>query len=71
MGWDGHGNILTPPFLTFLAFLPFLPCPQVLIYEAAAFQGRSFTISRDIYDLKRLPEPGLPTVGSLRVLGGW
>lgn len=44
--------------------------PQVLIYEAAAFQGRSFTISRDIYDLKRLPEPALPTVGSLRVLGG-
>ncbi|NXJ19347.1 CRBG2 protein, partial [Dicrurus megarhynchus] len=44
--------------------------PQVLIYEATAFQGRSFTISRDIYDLKRLPEPALPTVGSLRVLGG-
>uniref|UniRef100_A0A674HVF4 Crystallin beta-gamma domain containing 2 n=1 Tax=Taeniopygia guttata TaxID=59729 RepID=A0A674HVF4_TAEGU len=44
--------------------------PQVLIYEAAAFQGRSFTISRDIYDLKRLSEPALPTVGSLRVLGG-
>ncbi|NWX57642.1 CRBG2 protein, partial [Promerops cafer] len=44
--------------------------PQVLIYEAAAFQGRSFTISRDIYDLKHLPEPALPTVGSLRVLGG-
>ncbi|NWY33012.1 CRBG2 protein, partial [Pheucticus melanocephalus] len=44
--------------------------PQVLIYEAAAFQGRSFTISRDIYDLRRLPEPALPTVGSLRVLGG-
>ncbi|XP_041319107.1 beta/gamma crystallin domain-containing protein 2 [Pyrgilauda ruficollis] len=44
--------------------------PQVLIYEAAAFQGRSFTISRDIYDLKRLPEAALPTVGSLRVLGG-
>ncbi|XP_016159167.1 PREDICTED: absent in melanoma 1-like protein [Ficedula albicollis] len=44
--------------------------PQVLIYEAAAFQGRSFPISRDIYDLKRLPEPALPTVGSLRVLGG-
>uniref|UniRef100_A0A8C3EKC3 Crystallin beta-gamma domain containing 2 n=1 Tax=Corvus moneduloides TaxID=1196302 RepID=A0A8C3EKC3_CORMO len=44
--------------------------PRVLIYEAAAFQGRSFTISRDIYDLKRLPEPALPTVGSLRVLGG-
>ncbi|NXD31269.1 CRBG2 protein, partial [Spelaeornis formosus] len=44
--------------------------PQVVIYEAAAFQGHSFTISRDIYDLKQLPEPGLPTVGSLRVLGG-
>ncbi|KFW78160.1 Absent in melanoma 1-like, partial [Manacus vitellinus] len=44
--------------------------PQVLIYESAGFQGRSFTISRDIYDLKRLPEPGLPPVGSLRVLGG-
>lgn len=61
-----------PPHLVPLVpFLPFLPCPQVLIYEAAAFQGRSFTISRDIYDLKGLPEPGLPTVGSLRVLGGW
>ncbi|XP_069731419.1 beta/gamma crystallin domain-containing protein 2 isoform X2 [Phaenicophaeus curvirostris] len=44
--------------------------PQVLIYEAAGFQGRSFTISRDIYDLKRLPGPALPTVGSLHVLGG-
>uniref|UniRef100_A0A8C5IEM8 Crystallin beta-gamma domain containing 2 n=1 Tax=Junco hyemalis TaxID=40217 RepID=A0A8C5IEM8_JUNHY len=44
--------------------------PQVLIYEAAAFQGRSFTVSRDIYDLRRLPEAALPTVGSLRVLGG-
>ncbi|XP_075029904.1 beta/gamma crystallin domain-containing protein 2 [Calonectris borealis] len=44
--------------------------PQVLIYEAAGFQGRSFTISRDIYDLKSLPGPALPTVGSLHVLGG-
>nr|XP_005500751.1 LOW QUALITY PROTEIN: absent in melanoma 1-like protein [Columba livia] len=44
--------------------------PQVLIYEAAGFNGRSFTISRDIYDLKRLPGPALATVGSLRVLGG-
>ncbi|XP_071623890.1 beta/gamma crystallin domain-containing protein 2 [Heliangelus exortis] len=44
--------------------------PQVLIYEAASFQGSSFTISRDIYDLKSLPGPALPTVGSLRVLGG-
>lgn len=58
-GWDGLGTILTPP------------CPQVLIYEAAAFQGRSFTLSRDIYNLKRLPKPALPTVGSLRILGGW
>lgn len=46
-------------------------CPQVLIYEAAGFQGRRFTISRDIYDLKRLPGPALPTVGSLHILGGW
>lgn len=61
----------SPHHVPFLTFLPFLTCPQVLIYEAAAFQGRSFTISRDIYDLKQLPEPGLPTVGSLRVLGGW
>uniref|UniRef100_A0A8B9NXT1 Beta/gamma crystallin 'Greek key' domain-containing protein n=1 Tax=Accipiter nisus TaxID=211598 RepID=A0A8B9NXT1_9AVES len=44
--------------------------PQVLIYEAAGFQGRSFTISRDIYDVKRLPGLVLPTVGSLHVLGG-
>uniref|UniRef100_A0A8V5HCE7 Uncharacterized protein n=1 Tax=Melopsittacus undulatus TaxID=13146 RepID=A0A8V5HCE7_MELUD len=44
--------------------------PQVLIYEAVGFQGRSFTINRDIYDLKHLPGPTLPTVGSLHVLGG-
>ncbi|XP_021231383.1 absent in melanoma 1-like protein [Numida meleagris] len=43
--------------------------PQVVIYEDAGFQGRSFTISRDIYDLKRLPELPLSTVGSMRVLG--
>lgn len=70
MGWDGCGTVLTSPFSPFSPVSP-LTCPQVLIYEAAAFQGRSFTISRDIYDLKRLPEPALPTVGSLRVLGGW
>lgn len=45
--------------------------PQVLIYEDTGFQGHSFIISRDIYDLKRLPELLLPTVGSMRVLGGW
>ncbi|NXG48111.1 CRBG2 protein, partial [Psilopogon haemacephalus] len=44
--------------------------PEVLIYEAAGFQGRSFTISRDLYDLKSLSEPALATVGSLHVLGG-
>ncbi|POI32561.1 hypothetical protein CIB84_003686 [Bambusicola thoracicus] len=44
--------------------------PQVLIYEHMGFQGHSFIISRDIYDLKRLPELLLPTVGSMRVLGG-
>ncbi|KAI1231126.1 hypothetical protein IHE44_0008059 [Lamprotornis superbus] len=65
MGWGGRGTI--SPHL--VPSLTSLTCPQVLIYEAAAFQGRSFTISRDIYDLKRLPEPALPTVGSLRVLG--
>lgn len=42
-----------------------------MIYEAAGFQGHSFTISRDIYDLKSLSEPALATVGSLHVLGGW
>ncbi|NXS98758.1 CRBG2 protein, partial [Jacana jacana] len=44
--------------------------PQVLIYEAAGFQGRNFAISRDIYDLKSLPGTALSTVGSLHVLGG-
>lgn len=45
--------------------------PQVLIYEAAGFQGRSSAINRDIYDLRNLPGLALPTLGSLRVLGGW
>ncbi|NXN95769.1 CRBG2 protein, partial [Rhinopomastus cyanomelas] len=44
--------------------------PQVLIYEAAGFQGRSFTINRDVYDLKGLSGAALATVGSLHVLGG-
>ncbi|XP_054251135.1 beta/gamma crystallin domain-containing protein 2 [Indicator indicator] len=44
--------------------------PQVLVYEATGFQGRSFTISRDLYDLKGLAEATLATVGSLHVLGG-
>lgn len=45
--------------------------PQVLIYEDAGFQGHSFAVNRDIYDLKNLPGLALPTLGSLRVLGGW
>uniref|UniRef100_A0A8B9TCV4 Crystallin beta-gamma domain containing 2 n=1 Tax=Anas platyrhynchos TaxID=8839 RepID=A0A8B9TCV4_ANAPL len=44
--------------------------PQVLIYEAAGFQGRSSAVNRDIYDLRNLPGLALPTLGSLRVLGG-
>ncbi|NXE50166.1 CRBG2 protein, partial [Casuarius casuarius] len=44
--------------------------PQAVVYEAAGFQGRSFAVSRDVYDLRRLPGPPLPAVGSLRVLGG-
>ncbi|GAB0199546.1 beta/gamma crystallin domain-containing protein 2 [Grus japonensis] len=46
------------------------PIRLVLIYEAAGFQGRSFAINRDVYDLKCLPGPALTTVGSLHVLGG-
>ncbi|XP_010184832.1 PREDICTED: absent in melanoma 1-like protein, partial [Mesitornis unicolor] len=45
-------------------------CPQVRIYEAAGFQGRSFAISRDIYNLMCLPGLALATMGSLHVLGG-
>uniref|UniRef100_A0A8C3GGQ2 Crystallin beta-gamma domain containing 2 n=1 Tax=Cairina moschata TaxID=8855 RepID=A0A8C3GGQ2_CAIMO len=44
--------------------------PQVLIYEDAGFQGRSSAVNRDIYDLRNLPGLALPTLGSLRVLGG-
>lgn len=56
-------STLTPP-----AF------PQVVVYEATGFQGRSWEVSRDIYNLQQ-PEdsqsPHLASVGSLRVLGGW
>ncbi|XP_066838473.1 beta/gamma crystallin domain-containing protein 2 isoform X3 [Anser cygnoides] len=44
--------------------------PQVVIYEDVGFQGHSFAVNRDIYDLKNLPGLALPTLGSLRVLGG-
>ncbi|XP_054427468.1 beta/gamma crystallin domain-containing protein 2 [Pteronotus mesoamericanus] len=47
--------------------------PKAVIYEAPGFQGRSWEVSRDIYNLQQ-PEdshsPHLASVGSLRVLGG-
>ncbi|XP_008071237.1 absent in melanoma 1-like protein [Carlito syrichta] len=47
--------------------------PKAVVYEAPGFQGRSWEVSRDIYSLQQ-PEdsqsPHLPSVGSLRVLGG-
>uniref|UniRef100_A0A2K6QHL4 Beta/gamma crystallin 'Greek key' domain-containing protein n=1 Tax=Rhinopithecus roxellana TaxID=61622 RepID=A0A2K6QHL4_RHIRO len=48
--------------------------PRAVVYEAPGFQGRSWEVSRDIYNLQQ-PEdsqsPHLASVGSLRVLGGW
>ncbi|XP_045867910.1 beta/gamma crystallin domain-containing protein 2 isoform X3 [Meles meles] len=47
--------------------------PKVVVYEATGFQGWSWEVSRDIYNLQQ-PEdsqsPHLASVGSLRVLGG-
>uniref|UniRef100_A0A673UZX8 Crystallin beta-gamma domain containing 2 n=1 Tax=Suricata suricatta TaxID=37032 RepID=A0A673UZX8_SURSU len=47
--------------------------PKVVVYEATGFQGQSWEVSRDIYNLQQ-PEdsqsPHLASVGSLRVLGG-
>ncbi|XP_069335259.1 beta/gamma crystallin domain-containing protein 2 [Eulemur rufifrons] len=47
--------------------------PKAVVYEAPGFQGRSWEVSRDIYNLQQ-PEdsqsPHLISVGSLRVLGG-
>ncbi|XP_004426185.2 PREDICTED: absent in melanoma 1-like protein [Ceratotherium simum simum] len=47
--------------------------PKAVVYEAPGFQGQSWEVSRDIYNLQQ-PEdsqsPQLPSVGSLRVLGG-
>ncbi|XP_013375077.1 PREDICTED: absent in melanoma 1-like protein isoform X2 [Chinchilla lanigera] len=47
--------------------------PKAVVYEAPGFQGKSWEVSRDIYNLRR-PEdsqsPNLESVGSLRVLGG-
>ncbi|XDA73163.1 hypothetical protein R6Z07F_003442 [Ovis aries] len=47
--------------------------PKAVVYEAPGFQGRSWEVNRDIYNLQQ-PEdsqsPSLASVGSLRVLGG-
>ncbi|XP_066494797.1 beta/gamma crystallin domain-containing protein 2 [Tiliqua scincoides] len=47
--------------------------PKALIYEEPHFQGRSWEVSRDIYNVKK-PESSqdskMPTVGSLKILGG-
>ncbi|XP_021793620.2 beta/gamma crystallin domain-containing protein 2 isoform X1 [Papio anubis] len=47
--------------------------PRAVVYEAPGFQGRSWEVSQDIYNLQQ-PEdsqsPHLASVGSLRVLGG-
>ncbi|KAM5248626.1 beta/gamma crystallin domain-containing protein 2 [Ctenodactylus gundi] len=47
--------------------------PKAVVYEAPDFQGRSWEVNRDIYNLQQ-PEdsqsPQLASVGSLRVLGG-
>ncbi|XP_007933959.1 beta/gamma crystallin domain-containing protein 2 [Orycteropus afer afer] len=47
--------------------------PKAVVYEAPGFQGRSWEVSRDIYNLQQ-PEdsqsPCLASMGSLRVLGG-
>ncbi|MBZ3882063.1 Absent in melanoma 1-like protein [Sciurus carolinensis] len=47
--------------------------PKAVVYEAPGFQGKSWEVSRDIYNLQQ-PEdsqsPHLASVGSLRILGG-
>lgn len=53
---------------------PGTPFIQAVVYEAPDFQGQSWEVSGDIYNLQQ-PEdsqsPQLTTVGSLRILGGW
>lgn len=50
------------------------PFIQAVVYEAPGFQGQSWEVSGDIYNLQQ-PEdsqsPQLTSVGSLRILGGW
>ncbi|CAH7436317.1 beta/gamma crystallin domain-containing protein 2 [Phodopus roborovskii] len=47
--------------------------PKAVVYEAPGFQGQSWEVSGDIYNLRQ-PEdsqsPQLTSVGSLRILGG-
>ncbi|XP_051027591.1 beta/gamma crystallin domain-containing protein 2 [Acomys russatus] len=47
--------------------------PKAVVYEAPGFQGQSWEVSGDIYNLQQ-PEdrqsPHLTSVGSLRILGG-
>lgn len=47
--------------------------PKAVVYEAPGFQGQSWEVCRDIYNLQQ-PEdsqsPNLTSVGSLRILGG-
>ncbi|XP_031234861.1 beta/gamma crystallin domain-containing protein 2 [Mastomys coucha] len=47
--------------------------PKAVVYEAPGFQGQSWEVSGDIYNLQQ-PEdsrsPQLTSVGSLRILGG-
>ena len=70
LGWlGGSGSRSLPTNLT----QPLSP-PQAVVYEAPGFQGQSWEVSRDIYNLQQ-PEdsqsPSLASVGSLQVLGGW
>lgn len=47
--------------------------PKALIYEEPHFQGHSWEVCRDIYDVKKpenSQESKMPTVGSLKILGG-
>ncbi|XP_062818814.1 beta/gamma crystallin domain-containing protein 2 [Anolis carolinensis] len=47
--------------------------PKLVIYEKPHFQGRSWEVSRDIYNVSK-PENSqdckIPTVGSLKIMGG-
>lgn len=53
---------------------PDTPFIQAVVYEAPGFQGQSWEVSGDVYNLQQ-PEdsqsPQLTSVGSLRILGGW